>query len=207
MIYVIKDTQVVCITTSYELALAFINEKGYNLSDCIIAKGDFMKYVSRVTYVDGTCVYNKKSFWTGELAASVLSNFSSHTVTDFLGNAVTEDRFKSEFSYNTFRINQIDGLAGEILYNIQIGSEFVCIFREECVKTDFTTTIPLAIATKLSSVIGLVNTGSFREAKQILKTIEVDAFLTTERLNKYIEMLDAADAIEYATDESYYYKA
>ena len=85
--------------------------------------------------------------------------------------------------------------------------QFVCIFREECVKTDFTTTTPLAIATKLSSVIGLVNTGSFREAKQILKTIEVDAFLTTERLNKYIEMLDAADAIEYATDESYYYKA
>ena len=83
----------------------------------------------------------------------------------------------------------------------------MCIFREECVKTDFTTTTPLAIATKLSSVIGLVNTGSFREANQILKTIEVDAFLTTERLNKYIEMLDAADAIEYATDESYYYKA
>ena len=41
----------------------------------------------------------------------------------------------------------------------------------------------------------------------VLKNIEPDAFLTEERLKKYEDMLDAADAITYATDEDYYYTA
>ena len=39
----------------------------------------------------------------------------------------------------------------------------------------------------------------------VLKTVEPDAFLTTERLKKYEDMLDAADAITYATAEDYFY--
>jgi hypothetical protein len=50
-------------------------------------------------------------------------------------------------------------------------------------------------------------TGSFREAKLTLKTMENDAFLTKERMQKYEDMLDAADVITYATEEQYYYTA
>jgi hypothetical protein len=41
----------------------------------------------------------------------------------------------------------------------------------------------------------------------VLKTIENDAFLTPERIQKYEDMLDAADAITYATDEDFFYTA
>lgn len=34
-----------------------------------------------------------------------------------------------------------------------------------------------------------------------------DAFLTPERIQKYEDMLNSADAITYATDEEYYYTA
>ena len=65
----------------------------------------------------------------------------------------------------------------------------------------------MEIAQKLMAVISLVQTGSFREAKLVLKTIETDAFLTEERLKKYEDMLDAADAITYATPEDFFYTA
>ena len=37
--------------------------------------------------------------------------------------------------------------------------------------------------------------------------METDPFLTEERMAKYIVMMDAADAIEYATEEDFYYTA
>lgn len=37
--------------------------------------------------------------------------------------------------------------------------------------------------------------------------METDPFLTEERMAKYIAMMDAADAIDYATEEDYYYTA
>ena len=112
-----------------------------------------------------------------------------------------------EANTNKERILAIDGIAGEVDYNIEIGNEFIALFREECVKTDFKTITPLQIAQKLSAVIGLVQTGSFREAKQVLQTIENDDFLTPERVSKYIAMMESADAIEYATDEDFFYTA
>jgi hypothetical protein len=41
----------------------------------------------------------------------------------------------------------------------------------------------------------------------VLKTVEPDAFLTPERLQKYEDMLDSADAITYATNEDFFYTA
>ena len=41
----------------------------------------------------------------------------------------------------------------------------------------------------------------------VFKPVEPDAFLTTARLQKYEDMLDAADAITYATAEDYFYTA
>lgn len=166
-----------------------------------------VKYISRITYFDGKCVYNNREFWTKTAVQAKLTpeTFKEHAILDFLGNAVTYDRYVDEYNMNLSRLSTLDGLAGEIAYNIEVGNEFISLFREECVKTDFKGITPLQIGIKLAPVISLVQTGSFREAKQVLQTMETDAFLTPARIKKYIDMMDAADAIEYATKEDYYY--
>lgn len=168
-----------------------------------------MKYVSRITYVDGNCVYNNREYWTKTAVQNPLTpeNYSEHEVLDFMGLPVTYGRYIDEFNNNINRLSVLDGVAGEVDYNITVGNEFISLFREECIFTDFQTVTPLEIAQKLLTVISLVQTGSFREAKIVLKTVEPDAFLTTERLQKYEDMLDAADAITYATSEDYFYTA
>jgi hypothetical protein len=177
-----------------------------DISEFIITEEMNMKYLSRIVYVDGECVYNNKDFWTKE-APTVLEEFEEHEALDFMGRPVDKIRFETEFNSNSSRIANIDGVAGEVDYNITVGNEFISLFREECIFTDFQTVTPLDIAQKLLTVISLVQTGSFREAKMVLKTVEPDAFLTTERLKKYEDMLDAADAITYATPEDYFYTA
>ena len=168
-----------------------------------------MKYVSRITYVDGKCVYNNRDYWTKTAVQNPLTpeNYSEHEVLDFIGLPVTYARYIDEFNNNINRLSVLDGHAGEVEYNITVGNEFISLFREECILTDFQTVTPLDIAKKLLTVISLVQTGSFREAKIVLKTVEPDAFLTTERLKKYEDMLDAADAITYATEEEFFYTA
>lgn len=183
-----------------------IKDDGKKVEDFYILQDIDMKYISRVVYVDGKCVYNNKDFWTKE-APDVLENFNEHEVKDFMCKAVDLYRFTTEYNSNASRISAIDGVAGEVDYNITVGNEFISLFREECIFTDFETVTPLEIAQKLLTVISLVQTGSFREAKMVLKNIEPDAFLTTERLQKYEDMLDAADAITYATDEDFFYTA
>lgn len=180
-----------------------------NISNYIILQEFDMKYVSRITYVDGKCVYNNREYWTKTAAENplTLENYSEHEVLDFLGNPVTYDRYIDELNNNVNRLVVLDGIAGEVEYNITVGNEFISLFREECVKTDFKGITPLEIGMKLAPVISLVQTGSFREAKQVLQTMETDPFLTEERMEKYIAMMDAADAIEYATEEDFYYTA
>lgn len=177
-----------------------------NINDYLFTEDVDMKYISRIVYVDGECVYNNKEFWVNS-APEILENFEEHEVLDFMDKPVDKFRFETEYNSNASRISNIDGVAGEVDYNITIGNEFISLFREECIFTDFQTVTPLEIAQKLMAVISLVQTGSFREAKLVLKTIETDAFLTEERLKKYEDMLDSADAITYATDEDFFYTA
>ena len=177
-----------------------------NINDYLFTEDIDMKYISRIVYVDGECVYNNKEFWV-KSAPGILENFEEHEALDFMGKPVDKVRFETEFNSNSSRISNIDGVAGEVDYNITIGNEFISLFREECIFTDFQTVTPLEIAQKLMAVISLVQTGSFREAKLVLKTIETDAFLTEERLKKYEDMLDSADAITYATPEDFFYTA
>lgn len=194
--------------TAANLALikARMKELGENEQDFYILQDVDMKYISRIVYVDSECVYNNKDFWTKK-APMVLENFNEHEVKDFIGKTVDFYRFTTEYNSNASRISNIDGVAGEVDYNITIGNEFISLFREECIFTDFQTVTPLEIAQKLMAVISLVQTGSFREAKLVLKTVENDAFLTPERIQKYEDMLDSADAITYATPEEFFYTA
>ena len=182
-----------------------LTEDEKNESDYLIVGDLNMKHVSRITYVDGKCVYNNVNFWRND-AVAILEDYDEHSVIDFLGAAVNKDRFQIELNNNQNRISGIEGIPGEVCYNIEVGNEFISLFREECIFTDFETISPLQIAQKLLAVISLVQTGSFREAKAVLKTVENDEFLTEERIQKYIDMLDAADSIEYATEENHYDK-
>ena len=183
-----------------------MEELGENEQDFYILQDVDMKYISRIVYVDGECVYNNKDYWS-KSAPNIIEDFDKHEVLDFMGLPVDYYRFVTEMNSNASRIAAIDGIAGEVEYNITVGNEFISLFREECIFTDFQTVTPLEIAQKLMAVISLVQTGSFREAKLVLKTIENDAFLTPERIQKYEDMLDSADAITYATPEDFFYTA
>ena len=210
MIYIIKKTNWMLQGTFPNLrdAKDWIAKTSFTENDFYILKDLNMKYISRIVYVDGNCIYNNKAFWTTDVFKNkILDNYSKHEVLDFMGKSVSKDRFEIELNENITRLNSIDGVAGEVDYNIAIGDEFISLFREECIFTDFETVTPLEIAQKLLTVISLVQTGSFREAKLVLKQIEPDAFLTEKRIKKYEDMLDAADAITYATDEDFFYTA
>lgn len=167
-----------------------------------------MKYISRIVYVDGVCVYNNLEYWLhDESKNELLENYDAHEVVDFLGKPVDKLRFQTEMNRNQTRLSMIDGRAGQVSYNIAIGQEIIALFREECIVTDFKTITPLEIAEKLATAYSLVLTGSFREASYLFGKIAEDEFLTAERKQKYIAMLQAADAIEYATAGEYEFVA
>lgn len=157
-----------------------------------------MKYISRIVYADGECIYNNKDFWT-VLAPTFLNEYDEHTILDFMGQPVDYYRFTTELNSNTSRIAAIDGIAGQIEYNMTIGNELISLLREECIKTDLKEITPLQIAAKSAQIIPMLQTGSFREASQMINTLETDEFFTAECLAKYKAMLAAADVIEYAS--------
>ena len=191
-----------------------LEKSGIDENECIFAEETGMKYVSRIVEVDGKVVYKNKDWWTKE-APSIIDDYENHAVYDFLEvskpeeerTKVSLDRFKRELCQNVDRINEIDGRAGEVCYNIEVGNEMIALFKEECILTDFQGITPMEIAAKLAQAYTLVMTGSFREAKQIFLGIETDPFLTAERKQKYIDMLDAADSIEYADSGEYLFTA
>ncbi len=194
--------------TAASLALlkARMEELGEKEEDFYILQDIDMKYISRIVYVDGECVYNNKDFWTKE-APTVLENFNEHEVKDFMGKAVDLYRFTTEYNSNASRIAAIDGLSGEVLYNIEVAAEFISLFKEETVYTNFVNITPDELMAKLAPVVVALNTGSFREAKHTIMAMENDSFLTPERVAKYVAMMDSADAIDYATDKDYFYTA
>lgn len=205
-----KDFKICLVCDNYTAIKQYLSSNpDIEEKDLIISKELEMRVVSRITFVDGNCVYKNKEYWSQDFSVlyDILENYDKHVVIDFLGQPVDKSRFELEWYNNRDALARIDGLAGEVEYNMTVGNEFISLFREECVKTDFKGITPLEIGIKLAPVISLVQTGSFREAKQVLQTIETDPFLTTERITKYIDMMDAADAIEYATEEDFFYTA
>ena len=193
-----------------KFAKEMLNKEGIIEDNCIFAEETGMKYVSRIVEVDGKVIYNNKDWWTKE-APYIIEDYENHSVYDFLEvnkpeeerTKVSLDRFKRELCQNVNRINEIDGRAGEVCYNIEIGNEVIALFREECILTNFQGITPVQIGAKLAQAYTLLMTGSFREAKQIFMNVDTDPFLTVERKQKYIDMLDSADAIRYADAEDY----
>lgn len=200
MIFVIKKTNWMLQGQFSNLVEAkrWIEKSTYKEEDFYITQDLNMKYISRIVYVDSECVYNNKDFWT-ILAPVLLDEYDKHTVLDFMGQPVDAYRYEVELNTNITRLTSIDGSAGEIEYNMTIGNELIALLREECIKTDFEDVTPLQIAAKTAQIIPMLQTGSFREASQLIDTLEPDEFFTVERLAKYKDMLAAADVIEYAS--------
>lgn len=175
-----------------------IAEIGENENNFLILQEFDMKYISRIVYIDGECIYNNKDFWCSDLS-NILENYEEHEVLDFMGNSVGKLRFETELNNNRNRAANIDGKAGQIEYNMAIGNEIISLLREECIETELKEITPLQIAAKTAQIIPMLQTGSFREANQLIAIMEPDEFFTEERLNKYSNMIAAADVIQYAT--------
>ena len=200
-----KETNAIAYTAAnMALLKAKLAEVGKSLDEFLILGDMGMKFVSRIVYVDGACIYNNCDYWLNH-GHEILDDYDQHEVKDILGNDIDIIRYRSELDSNITRITQIDGRPGEVEYNMEVASEMIALFREECILTQFTGITPLELADKLAPAYTLVLTGSFREAKTIFQALDTDPYLTEERKQKYIDMLDAADSIEYATDDELIY--
>ena len=196
-----KETNAIAYTAaSLALLKAKLAEVGKTLDEFLILGDIVMKFVSRIVYVDGACIYNNCDYWLNH-GHEILDDYDQHEVKDILGNDVDIIRYRSELDSNITRITQIDGRPGEVEYNMEVASEMIALFKEECILTKFIGITPLEIAEKLAPAYTLVLTGSFREAKTVFQALDTDPFLTEERKQKYIDMLDAADSIEYASGD------
>ena len=200
MIYLINTTtgMLIGIFDSISLAKQYLNGIGIITYEnyLFLMRVEDMKYISRICYVDGICIYNNKTFWTTQ-AQSVLENYNNHVITDFLGAVIYIDQFKREYYSNGTRLGMIHTTADAVNYNIDIGFEFITLFREECVNADLGSLNGLDIASKTANLIPLVMTGSFKEALKLLNTYTIDEYFTTDRLEKYKAMIGAADVITY----------
>ena len=200
MIYVIDKKLNAVKLTGYNLQMinAKINELG--LTDyTILREMNDMNYVSRIYKVDDTVIYNNKTFWQTS-AYEISNDFENHVVLDFMENQVSKELFLNEYYINATRIEKTkDGLASQIQYNRIIGGEFIDLFREECTYLTLSKheTSEAELLSKLSNVIPMLLTGTFRTANYFLNSIPRDLFLTDLRVNKYIQMITAADAINY----------
>lgn len=215
MIYVLrlKDNKLMAkVSNIIEANNYIVNDLHDEIYNYIYLEDMATNVISSVIYVDGVCVYNSKDFWTKDFN-EFLEHYNEHEVKDICGRDVVKNRFESELLSNSNRIGKIDEQQGQVAYNIEIGKEFITLFRLECIKTKFTkesNTSPMIIFKKLGEVITMLSAGAFREAKQFLqgyRDVIRDDFLTDARIDKYIAMLDSADAIEYSTDEDYFYTA
>jgi hypothetical protein len=160
-----------------------------------------MKYVSRIAYVDGKCVYNNKKYWTETALENpfTLENYSEHEVLDFMLQPVTFDRYTDELNNNVNNLTSIDGISGQIKQNMEVGAEIISNLREECIALGHGNVTPEGMLLKTANlgIIVALQVGCFREVIPLLDNMERDEFFTEERIQKYEEMIEAADAIDY----------
>lgn len=158
---------------------------------------DDMKYISRVTLVDGQYVYNNKSFWM-DRSHLILEDYSAHYVKDLFGLDVSIDRFKIERQSNCTRLQRLTDTPSEVTLNMEVGLEFTALFREGCIKDrskgSFT---GLQIARQMDGLVLLLQSGSFKEGQEFLRDFVRNDYFTDDVLNHFSAMLASADVITY----------
>jgi len=201
MIYALNETTGILVGKfdTQALALSYINTLADHDSFTYTFLQDIkdMNYVSRVTFVDGSCIYNSKTFWVNE-AYLVLQSFGDHEVLDCFGVLVTEERFRIEYQVNCTRLQAVVDNSTEVNQNMMVGFEFIALFREECISSPSLEGFSsLEIAAQTMQLVPLLLTGSFRESVMWLYGFTPNTFFTEERLGRYRTMLTVADVITY----------
>lgn len=205
MIYALNESTGILVGVFDTLALAseFVNRMvdASHFNYVFLEKVDQVKYVSRIAFVDGSCVYNNKGFWT-TTANDVYQNFEEHAVLDAFYVPVSKDRFLIEWQNNSTRLSRIIDTPSEVAYNMQIGQEFIALFREKCIKEERDDYSGLDIAIQTAGLIPLLQTGSFKEAIEFLAVFPRNTYFTDSVLNHYSALLVASDAITYRSTVS-----
>ena len=188
--------QAVC--DNLKLAKRRIAELGKAESDFYITEDLSMDYISTITTVDGEIIYNNPKFWTSTVyEKGILDNYADHTVLDYEGHPVSKERFLTELNSNITRISAIDGEPGEMLYNKKVGDEFIQLVRTDFKHTPLSEYNALNFADDMSDVSAMVIMGCPREASWVLMATGPNEFMTEERKEKFIKMLEAYDASNY----------
>ena len=202
MLYAVnKETKLLKFHASNKDLLDMVmNKANADPRDYLILQEYGMKYVSRITYVDGKCIYNNREYWTKTAVENPITkeNFVDHSVLDYMGQPVTYDRYVDEMNSNINRLSFLDGRAGQVSDNIEVGTEIISLFREECILTPLHSVTPDEIFTKCFMIIVALQTGFFDRASKMVLAIEPDEFLNPVRKQKYYDMIKSADVIEYA---------
>lgn len=161
-----------------------------------------MKRCSISVFANNDCIYKNKSFWTRDFE-NILNDYNTKEIKDIFGNKVNLEDFKYDYAkISKEALHLENNISSQIQYNIDVGKEFISLFREEFVRTPLKEMTSLDIAQKTANLIPLILTGSFREACDLLRLYEPDEFMTRERIDKYIAMLTSADAIDYNYEET-----
>lgn len=201
MIYMINESTGVLVglfdtihlAEEYKESIADSNAHTYTLLQRI----DEMKYISRVTLVDGQYVYNNKDFWLNQ-SHTLLEDYSSHYVKDVFGLDVSLERFKIERRGNCTRLQRLTDTPSEVTFNMEVGLEFIALFREGCIKDSNKGSYSgLQIGVQMERLVSLLQSGSFKEGRQFLDEFVRNEYFTDDVLNHFCAMLAAADVITY----------
>lgn len=99
------------------------------------------------------------------------------------------------FSYCDRTLGQ--NCSEQVKANIAMAPVLVSIVREEMISVSLSALglSALTMMNKLSPVIMAIQIGMFEEAVYILQNMATDAFLTTDRIAKYVSLLVSCNAI------------
>lgn len=159
--------------------------------------------IETIAFINGKCIYSNKDFWLNEsMLTDIENNYDNYVVLDYRKNPVSKDKFIEEkyIMPQHFSINY--SLDAALSSNIYIGKNIIICFRKEYMEIKDKSVSSLELGIKTGNVINLLLAGCFKEAIQVLEVMERDAYLTDERINRYIEIIKSADAINYDDEDA-----
>jgi hypothetical protein len=89
----------------------------------------------------------------------------------------------------------------QVNWNMRLAPQLISIVRGEMLSVSLSQMgiDPTAMLGKLANVIGALQVGMFKEAGMMLMyATERDAFLTEERIGRYVSLLTSSDMIDYS---------
>ncbi len=86
----------------------------------------------------------------------------------------------------------------KVAWNISHANRIISLVRSDMISYGLAPygVNPLQMATKLSSLVALIQVGMYAESVMLMSTIERDGYLTDERIQIYSNMLTSANAID-----------